>query len=348
MPFSEIGLMWASTILASLSLNYSIGILFVYKSKKNNARLLGYFGLYAILAGLTGTGTLIDIITIFLTGFNAENPNNFISVIGYIWVVPAGLMIILVSAEIVLPKKKWIIVGSYLLIAITYGILILIDPNNSFSAEYPQNPGETVIYEYLVFESPAGIFYLVGLLYMTLFGVLGFLIKGIKSTGILKKKLYQLSIGLFSVLLIITLMQMQLSVLFNVFLWIGNIFAFYIMYIGLREEIEKEEIAKDDVKVEGGLFRIATTRPKKITEEEVSIYKEKKICLVCKGSASKFTYICNNCEALYCHNCAETLSNLENQCWVCDAPIDDTKPVKHQEPNSEEVKIEPIKKEVKL
>jgi len=50
MAFSEIGLIWAYTVLASLSLNYSIGILFLYKSKKNNARLLGYFGLYAINA----------------------------------------------------------------------------------------------------------------------------------------------------------------------------------------------------------------------------------------------------------------------------------------------------------
>jgi len=346
MPFSEIGLIWAITILASLSLNYSIGILFLYKSKKTNARLLGYFGLYAILAGLSGTGALIDIISIFLTGFNAENPNNFISVIGYIWLLPIGLMIMLVSAEIVLPNKKWIIIGIYTLIASIYELLILIDPNNSFSAEYPQNLGETLIYEYLVYESPAGIFYLVGILYVLLFGVLGFLIKGIKSTGILRKKLFQLSIGLFSVLMINTLMQLKLSVLFSVFLWIGNIIAFYIMYIGLREGTEKVEIAKDDVKVESKLFRIATTRPKNITEEEVTFHKEKKICLVCKGSASKFTYICNSCEALYCHKCAETLSNLENQCWVCDAPIDDTKPVKQQEPDTEEVKIEPIKKEV--
>ena len=347
MPFSEIGLIWAYIILASLSLNFSLGILFLYKSKKNNARLLGYFGLYAILAGLTGTGTLIDIITIFLTGSNVENPNNFISVIGYMWTAPAGLMIMLVSSEIVLPSKKWILRGFYLLLAIPFEVLILIDPNNSFSAEYPQNPGETLIYEYLVFESPAGIFYLVGILYILLFGVLGFLIKGIKSTGILKKKLFQLSIGLFSVLMINMLMQFKLSVLFNVFLWIANIIAFYIMYIGLRKETEKGEVAKDDVKVEGKLFRIATTRPKNITEEEVTFHKEKKICLVCKGSASKFTYICNSCEALYCHKCAETLSNLENQCWVCDAPIDDTKPVKHQEPNTEEVKIEPIEKEPK-
>lgn len=347
MAFSEIGLIWAYTILISISLNYSIGILFLYKSKKTNARLLGYFGLYAILAALCGTGTLIDIFSIFLTGSNAENPNNFISVMNYIWLVPSGLMIMIISAEIVLPNKKWIIIGSYILIAIVFEVLILINPNNSFSAEYPQIPGETVIYEYLVLESLAGIFYLIGILYVALFGVLGFLIKGIKSTGILKKKLFRLSTGLFAVLMMNTLMQMQLSVLFNVFLWVGNIFAFYIMYIGLREETEKVEIAKDDVKVEGELFRIATTRPKKITEEEVSIYKEKKICLVCKGSASKFTYICNNCEALYCHKCAETLSNLENQCWVCDVPIDDTKPVKHQEPNEKELEIKSIKEKLK-
>ena len=84
MPFSEIGLIWAFTILASISLNFSLGILFLYKSKKTNARLLGYFGLYAIFAALSGTGVLIDIFSIFLTGFNVENPNNFISVISYI------------------------------------------------------------------------------------------------------------------------------------------------------------------------------------------------------------------------------------------------------------------------
>ena len=136
---------------------------------------------------------------------------------------------------------------------------------------------------------------------------------------------------------------MNLSVLVTVFLPIGIIFSYYIFYIGLREETEKVEIVKDDIRVESDLFRIATMRPKKITEEEVTFYKEKKMCLVCRGSALKFAYICNNCEALYCHNCAEALSNQENQCWVCNAPIDDTKPLKYQEPNKKELKTKPIK-----
>ena len=138
MALAEIELMWAITIVASLCLNYLIGFLFLYKSKKANARLLGYFGLYAIFAGLNGTGALIDIFSIFLTGSNAENPNNFISVIGYIWVGPAGLMITIVSTEIATPNKKWIIRGSFILIIIIYEVVILFDPNNSFSVVYPR------------------------------------------------------------------------------------------------------------------------------------------------------------------------------------------------------------------
>jgi len=198
----------------------------------------------------------------------------------------------------------------------------------------------------LVLESPAGILYLIGISYVFLFSVSGFLIKGIKSTGILRKKSLQLSTGLFFVLMINVLMQSRLSILLNIFLWIGNVIAFYIMYIGLREETEKEKIEKEEVKVEGDLFRIAKRR--KITEEEVSIFKEKKICLICKGSALKYTYICNDCEALYCHNCAEAISNLENQCWVCNAPIDENKPIKRQEPVEKEVEITSIKEEPKL
>lgn len=72
------------------------------------------------------------------------------------------------------------------------------------------------------------------------------------------------------------------------------------------------------------------TRHQKVTEEEVSVSKEKKICLVCKGKLAGFNlaFICKNCDALYCENCARTLSDLENACWVCETPFDNSKPVK--------------------
>jgi len=69
--------------------------------------------------------------------------------------------------------------------------------------------------------------------------------------------------------------------------------------------------------------------PHKITEEEITHYKEKKICLVCKGNIEGFNnYICPKCEVLYCKHCAHALIALENTCWVCDAPLDESKPSK--------------------
>ena len=74
--------------------------------------------------------------------------------------------------------------------------------------------------------------------------------------------------------------------------------------------------------------------------------KEKKVCLVCKGKIGRFNnYICPECDVLYCENCARTLSELENMCWVCETPFDNSKPSKPFKKEKEEVKE---KKEVEV
>jgi hypothetical protein len=82
------------------------------------------------------------------------------------------------------------------------------------------------------------------------------------------------------------------------------------------------------------------SRPQKITEEEVSISKEKKVCLVCKGTGLRFTYICPECNAIYCQKCARTLTDIENSCWVCETPFDKSKPVKLLKKDEEQLIIE--------
>ena len=37
--------------------------------------------------------------------------------------------------------------------------------------------------------------------------------------------------------------------------------------------------------------------------------------------------------------CAKALSNLEDQCWVCNAPIDESKPVKPQLQEEEKIDV---------
>ena len=67
-------------------------------------------------------------------------------------------------------------------------------------------------------------------------------------------------------------------------------------------------------------------KPERITEEEVTFHKEKKICLVCKTQVSRIMYSCPECTALYCAKCSNALSNVENACWVCSTPFNESKP----------------------
>ena len=50
--------------------------------------------------------------------------------------------------------------------------------------------------------------------------------------------------------------------------------------------------------------------------------------MVCKGKIGGFIFLCSNCGALDCENCAQALTQTENACWVCSEAIDKSKSVK--------------------
>ncbi|MFX0100275.1 MAG: DC1 domain-containing protein [Candidatus Hodarchaeota archaeon] len=112
--------------------------------------------------------------------------------------------------------------------------------------------------------------------------------------------------------------------------------AFGIVYIILLIIVVVQAIQDSRVKGTGiaapggapnvlGMFE----RPKQVTEEEVSISKEKRVCLVCKGPVARYNvYICPECNAMYHQRCAKILEGLENACWACETPFDEEKPVK--------------------
>ena len=70
------------------------------------------------------------------------------------------------------------------------------------------------------------------------------------------------------------------------------------------------------------------TKPPRVTEEEISISKEKKICLVCKNKLKGYIFMCEGCEAFYCQKCIDAVIQLENLCWACNYQIDKSKPAK--------------------
>ncbi len=55
-----------------------------------------------------------------------------------------------------------------------------------------------------------------------------------------------------------------------------------------------------EAQISGPVILEMFTKPKKITEEEVSVSKEKKICLVCKSKISGLNFICSDCGTFYC------------------------------------------------
>ena len=101
---------------------------------------------------------------------------------------------------------------------------------------------------------------------------------------------------------------------------------------------DRLDLARLDEKIVELVYNRALLTPQ-VTEEKVTILKEKKICLVCRSEVLRFSYICE-CGANYCETCARALPNLENVCWACNVPIDYTKPVKPLKEEAEHFKVQ--------
>ena len=304
-----------------------------------------------ICAGLSFFGMIIDFFTILFTGsnfpFGTTIPGSSIywdCFLAWMWVAPIYILGIYFGIALLMPKKKWYFMPFYVVLGIIYEICIFLDFEGSVALEYPANQGENIIEGTYVVGSPVFIILVIFTLSLLMFGFRIF-IKGIQSTGVLRKKYLLLAFGIVMATTGGILEGLVPIGIASIFIRIEIISSYWLWYLALREEPEKTKKVrpKKEVTVKESLFRISK-RPDHLTEEEVSISKEKKICLVCKGKATGVTYVCTECEAFYCMNCAQAISNLENACWVCNAPIDPSKPVKPFKKEEETVDLEILKK----
>ena len=227
-------------------------------------------------------------------------------------------------------------------------ITFLIDPVGNVETLYPEEPGEELVESHVIIGSPASILILFMAGLSISFCVVGTFLKGIRTKGVIRKKFLFLSLAWFLIHFFVLLDGFSKPGI-SVYYKFGIFTSFFFFYLGLREEPKEIQIIppKKEVKVKEGLFRLIE-RPDYISEEEISFHKEKKICLVCKGTLSRLMYTCPNCDAMYCINCSEALSNLENACWVCETPFDESKPTKSIYKEKERIKIKDVKKKREL
>jgi hypothetical protein len=123
--------------------------------------------------------------------------------------------------------------------------------------------------------------------------------------------------------------NLPIFIISQIIIWISTIVlitvAIYLIIKLTKNQGESSEIKsiinkgelKDTIKV--------FTKPVTITIEEIQLYREKGLCLVCKGKIEGINYTCPKCNALYCIKCLEVLKSLENECWVCERSFIDSK-----------------------
>ncbi len=81
--------------------------------------------------------------------------------IGTMCVPPTQILLLYISFELIVPKKKWHLISIYLVLGTAFELFLLLDPMGSITYIYPDSPGEDLINSQLIFGSPLFIIYII-------------------------------------------------------------------------------------------------------------------------------------------------------------------------------------------
>ena len=192
MVLSELGWFNGITALISMLLSLVIGIIFMYKSKKLGAKLLMYAGLMVITISGLYLGVSFDFLSYIFTGNNMENSFGLRGIMSYAWVPLIILLALYLGTTIMEMKRKWLILGIYIGLAVVYEYFLFFHANESFDFEYAANELIDTSFNDLY---PTFILIVVFLMSGFLLDGIGFLIKAKQGVGVLRKKFLYLSFG---------------------------------------------------------------------------------------------------------------------------------------------------------
>ncbi|MGQ4876896.1 MAG: hypothetical protein ACP6IY_22760 [Promethearchaeia archaeon] len=179
----------ASSIVLSSTI---FGLLSFYRASKLGAKLLAIAGLTMFFVGFLWLGPMVDFFMVLFTETNL-NPEMIYSVLSYMWVAPALITSMYLGSELMIPKRKWIIVGIYIVLGLIFEYFLWFHNSESFYYK-PLVPGDLIDAE---FRREFFTFILVAffLLSALIFLGIGFLLKAKQATGDLRKKFIYLALG---------------------------------------------------------------------------------------------------------------------------------------------------------
>ncbi|MHA1488911.1 MAG: hypothetical protein ACTSRI_04570 [Promethearchaeota archaeon] len=190
---SEMALLEGLTATGIILSSTIFGLLSFYHGKKLKAKLLFVAGLIMIFIGLFWLGPFSDFIMILTTQKNL-NPVYLYGLLSYMWVAPAIVIAMYLGSELIMPKKKKVLVSIYAILGIIFEYFLWFDTIGTFKfGEF--TPGEDIIDSSFVTIHPTFFFIAFFLVSVLIFEGIGFAIKAKQSTGELRKKFMFLSIG---------------------------------------------------------------------------------------------------------------------------------------------------------
>lgn len=313
-----------------------------------------YFGLTIIFISMFFTGIILDFFTILFTGKNLNNTSGIHGILTFIWFAPTLSFGIYIGLEFLIPgvKKelKNSILFTYIILAIIFDLFLFLDPFGTVDYKMPSKSGENLIDNVLIIGSPASILVMIFFATAILFYVVRFLYGSVKSTGLLREKFTRLTICFILLIGFGTVdILFFLPTIILIIVRYGMVVSGLFFVLGVKKEeapTKPKEVIHDD-EVESGVLTTSLSkvllysRPSDISTKDIELYRKQTICLVCKKKLKGFidVFICPKCKSFYCDKCAQILTQLENMCWSCNNPIDDSKPIKPFKIEEEDIDI---------
>ncbi len=228
---------WIDGITASGVVIFGLifGIFFYYRSRKLGANFLAHLSLANIFAGLMFLGVFIDFLFVLFLQRNIVN-NGMVAILSYIWFAPVIITAMYIGAELLTPKIKRYILFLFIVISIFFEVIIFSFPLESFNfiPEPPLIPSKNLIDYNVNLITVAGIVMGGLLLSVIVFLGLGFMIKGLKSTGIIRRNFLLISIGSIFFCIFGLLEGLTVPGLLVILVRVGYLSSFWFMYFGLQ------------------------------------------------------------------------------------------------------------------
>ena len=112
--------------LGVVSVNLLIGFYSLYKANKLKAKLLTVTSLTIIFVGLLWLGPTVDFLKIIFIDQTNITPYWVYPLLSYMWAAPGITLGMYIGGELLMSKKKWILVGIFLVISIAYEFFLFL------------------------------------------------------------------------------------------------------------------------------------------------------------------------------------------------------------------------------